>query len=81
MTSDNSTPDWEQYASWNKLYVWHAFTQMRDYKPLIIESADGCILKDIEGNELIDGGAQDVEGEVVRHERLGGMLSFYERAA
>ena len=55
MTSDNSTPDWEQYASWDKHYVWHAFTQMRDYKPLIIESADGCILKDIEGNELIDG--------------------------
>ena len=47
MTSDNSTPDWEQYASWDKHYVWHAFTQMRDYKPLIIESADGCILKDI----------------------------------
>ena len=55
MTSDNSTPDWEQYASWDKHYVWHAFTQMRDYKPLIIESADRCILKDVEGNELIDG--------------------------
>jgi|TARA_B100000519_G_C14247810_1_gene440757 adenosylmethionine-8-amino-7-oxononanoate aminotransferase len=55
MTSDNSTPDWEQYARWDKHHVWHAFTQMRDYNPLIIESANGCILKDIDGNELIDG--------------------------
>ena len=33
------------------------------------------------GNELIDGGVAGVDGEVVRHERLGGLLNFYERAA
>ena len=31
-------------------------------------------------NELIDGGVQRSSGEVVRHERLGGLLSFYEHA-
>lgn len=39
-------------------YIWHPFTQMREYekeKPLIIEEGDGCILKDTYGNEYIDG--------------------------
>ena len=41
-----------------KKYIWPPFTQMQDYmkeKPLIIEQGDGCTLKDIEGNEYIDG--------------------------
>ena len=33
------------------------------------------------GNALIDGGESRGNGEVVRHERLGGLLSFYQRAA
>jgi adenosylmethionine-8-amino-7-oxononanoate aminotransferase len=39
-------------------YIWHPFTQMQDYvqeEPLIIESGHGCILKDIEGKEYLDG--------------------------
>lgn len=39
-------------------YIWHPFTQMRDYlqeEPLIIESGDGCTLRDIRGNEYLDG--------------------------
>jgi len=39
-------------------YIWHPFTQMQDYvkeKPLIVEEGYGCILKDINGNEYIDG--------------------------
>ena len=39
-------------------YIWHPFTQMQDYvqeKPLIIESGSGCTLKDIWGNEYLDG--------------------------
>ncbi len=39
-------------------YIWYPFTQMQDYrneKPLIIEQGDGTILKDIYGNEYIDG--------------------------
>ncbi|MBA63632.1 MAG: adenosylmethionine--8-amino-7-oxononanoate transaminase [Planctomycetaceae bacterium] len=76
MTSDHSTPDWEQYANWDRHYVWHAFTQMRDYQPLIIESADGCILKDIDGNELIDGVSSvwcNVHGH--RHPKINGAIN------
>jgi adenosylmethionine-8-amino-7-oxononanoate aminotransferase len=39
-------------------YLWHPFTQMREYvkeKPLIIKEGRGCILKDIYGNEYLDG--------------------------
>ncbi len=42
----------------DKKYLWHPFTQMQDYmreRPLIIEEGDGCLLKDIYGNEYIDG--------------------------
>jgi len=42
----------------DKKYLWHPFTQMQDYireKPLIIEEGRGCILKDIYGNEYLDG--------------------------
>ena len=35
--------------------VWHAFTQMAEYEPLLIESARGCTLIDLDGNEYIDG--------------------------
>ncbi len=43
---------------WDKKYIWHPFTQMRDWtdaKPLIIEEGDGCYLIDTEGNRYIDG--------------------------
>lgn len=38
-------------------HLWLPFTQMSDYErdPLIIESGDGIILKDIDGNEYLDG--------------------------
>ncbi|CAN2044936.1 Adenosylmethionine-8-amino-7-oxononanoate aminotransferase [Candidatus Magnetomoraceae bacterium gMMP-1] len=42
----------------SKKYIWYPFTQMRDFineEPVIIEKAEGCILKDIYGNEYIDG--------------------------
>ena len=42
----------------SKKYIWYPFTQMQDYvteDPLIIKEAKGCILKDIYGNEYIDG--------------------------
>ncbi len=48
----------EQLESWDKKYLWHPFTQMKDYvnaKPLIIEEGEGVILKDVSGNEYIDG--------------------------
>ena len=42
----------------DKQYVWHPFTQMKEYreeKPLIIAEGNGVYLKDIEGNSYIDG--------------------------
>ena len=42
----------------DRKYIWHPFTQMQDYEqeePLIIEEGNGCTLKDINGNEYIDG--------------------------
>ncbi|MEQ1826713.1 MAG: adenosylmethionine--8-amino-7-oxononanoate transaminase [Pirellula sp.] len=35
--------------------VWHAFSQMSDYDGLIIESAQGCWLTDIDGRRILDG--------------------------
>jgi adenosylmethionine-8-amino-7-oxononanoate aminotransferase len=35
--------------------VWHGFTQMAEYEPLVIERAEGCWLTDIEGRRLLDG--------------------------
>lgn len=43
---------------WDKDYLWHPFAQMSQFlmeKPLIIKEARGVILKDIYGNEYIDG--------------------------
>ena len=39
-------------------YIWHPFTQMKEYKeddPLVIEDSDGIYLIDSEGNKYIDG--------------------------
>lgn len=33
---------------------WHAFTQMADYQPLIIERAEGVWLYDVQGRKLLD---------------------------
>ena len=40
---------------WDRTHVWHAFTQMAEYEPFVIERAEGCVLVDIDGNEYIDG--------------------------
>lgn len=42
----------------NYKYLWHPFTQMRDWlaeEPLFIVGGKGCILTDIDGKEYIDG--------------------------
>jgi len=42
----------------DKRYVWHPFTQMKDYleeQPLIIEKGKGSFLWDIHGNRYLDG--------------------------
>jgi len=48
-------PTAQQLAAWDKQYVWHAFTQMACYEPLIIDSAEGCELIDIDGKRYLDG--------------------------
>ncbi|MBL99972.1 MAG: adenosylmethionine--8-amino-7-oxononanoate transaminase [Rhodopirellula sp.] len=55
MTSQDKFSDAQQLADWDREHVWHAFTQMQDYEPLIVTHASGCVLTDIEGRELIDG--------------------------
>ncbi len=54
--TDQWTP--EKVADADRRYVWHPFTQMLDWQrsaPLIIESAQGAILRDVHGNEYLDG--------------------------
>jgi len=46
------------YEDLDKKHVWHPFTQMQDWqkeKPLIIEEAEGCYLKDVKGKRYLDG--------------------------
>jgi adenosylmethionine---8-amino-7-oxononanoate aminotransferase len=45
----------EQLKNWDRQIVWHAFTQMAEYEPLIFERGEGCTLFDIDGNAYIDG--------------------------
>lgn len=40
---------------WDRTLVWHAFTQMAEYEPFILERAEACTLIDIDGNRYIDG--------------------------
>ncbi|MEZ6110460.1 MAG: adenosylmethionine--8-amino-7-oxononanoate transaminase [Pirellulaceae bacterium] len=47
--------DREQLIRADREIVWHAFTQMAEYEPLIIERAAGCTLVDIDGREYLDG--------------------------
>ncbi len=56
---------------WDREIVWHAFTQMAEYEPLVIERAEGCTLYDIDGNAYLDGVSSmwcNVHGH--RHPRL-----------
>ncbi len=42
----------------DKKYIWHPFTQMKDWlssEPLVIDQAQGCYLIDSNGNRYIDG--------------------------
>ena len=44
-----------EIRDWDRQHHWHAFTQMADYEPLVIERAEGCRLIDIDGRSYIDG--------------------------
>ena len=50
--------DKETLSQWDKRYVWHPFTQMKDWldaEPVIVERGEGCYLFDTEGRKYIDG--------------------------
>jgi len=52
------TDQWHEIIESDRRYLWHPFTQMMDWErndPLIIESARGAVLRDIHGNEYLDG--------------------------
>ncbi|MCM8779737.1 MAG: dethiobiotin synthase, partial [Candidatus Omnitrophica bacterium] len=49
---------YRRLANLDKKYIWHPFTQMKDWlksEPLIIARAKGCYLEDIRGNKYLDG--------------------------
>lgn len=57
-TSKETTYTYEELAEKNKAYVWHPFTQMKDYlaeDPVIIERGEGRKLYDVNGNGYWDG--------------------------
>lgn len=51
---DRKQPTRRQLDEWDRHHVWHAFTQMAEYEPFIIEKARGRTLTDIDGNEYLD---------------------------
>ncbi|MFM8635782.1 MAG: adenosylmethionine--8-amino-7-oxononanoate transaminase [Planctomycetia bacterium] len=61
---------------YDRHHVWHAFTQMQEYEPLLIDRGEGCWLVDTEGHRYLDGSASmwcNVHGH--RHPRLDAALA------
>ncbi len=61
---------------WDRHHVWHAFTQMQEYEPLLIDRGEGCWLFDTAGRRYLDGSASmwcNVHGH--RHPRLDAALA------
>jgi len=61
----------EQLVHWDRTLVWHAFTQMAEYEPLILERGEGCYVFDIDGRRYLDGTSSlwcNVHGH--RHPRI-----------
>ncbi|RQW90212.1 MAG: adenosylmethionine--8-amino-7-oxononanoate transaminase [Geobacter sp.] len=52
------TPDTHTLRDYDQKYVWHPFTQMRDWaaeEPIVIERGEGSYLIDTDGNRYLDG--------------------------
>src|SRR5262245_24259328 len=65
----------DQLSQWDREFVWHAFTQMAEYQPFLVERAEGCELFDREGRAFLDGVSSlwcNVHGH--RHPRLDAAL-------
>lgn len=70
-----SEPTRAELLRWDRENVWHAFTQMAEYEPLVIERARGCTLIDLDGREYLDGTSSlwcNLHGH--RHPRLDAAL-------
>jgi adenosylmethionine-8-amino-7-oxononanoate aminotransferase len=66
----------QMLAAWDREHVWHAFTQMAEYEPLLIERGDGVFLIDAAGHRYIDGSASmwcNIHGHC--HPRLDAALT------
>jgi adenosylmethionine-8-amino-7-oxononanoate aminotransferase len=50
-----SVPTRDELDRWDREHVWHAFTQMAEYEPLLIERGQGCTLVDVDGRQYLDG--------------------------
>jgi len=53
----NQKPKHDLLAQLDHKYVWHPFTQMRDWlksEPIVITSGKGCALRDAKGREYLD---------------------------
>ena len=48
------SPSPDQLHSWDRTLVWHAFTQMAEYEPLILERGEGCYVFDLDGRRYLD---------------------------
>ena len=48
-------PTSKELAAWDRQHYWHAFTQMAEYVPLVIEQAEGVWLYDTAGSRYLDG--------------------------
>jgi len=65
----------EELRHWDRHHVWHAFTQMQEYEPLLIERGEGAWLVDTDGTHYLDGSASmwcAIHGH--RHPRLDAAL-------
>lgn len=55
MNLNAHAPTLSQLRQWDREHYWHAFTQMAEYEPFIIQRAEGCWLFDVEGRRYLDG--------------------------
>jgi adenosylmethionine-8-amino-7-oxononanoate aminotransferase len=71
LPSATESPTRDDLFLWDIAHVWHAFTQMAEYEPLLFERAHGCTLVDLDGREYLDGTSSlwcNVHGH--RHPRI-----------
>ncbi|MEM7559099.1 MAG: adenosylmethionine--8-amino-7-oxononanoate transaminase [Planctomycetota bacterium] len=48
-------PSDAELFQWDREHYWHAFTQMAEYEPLVIERAESAFLYTSDGRKLLDG--------------------------